>query len=393
MHVELIKNIFSVGYVDWNVRDFHSYETTRGATYNAYLIKDQKTALIDTVKAPFAKDLLENIGSVIDPAKVDYVVCNHAEPDHAGALAQVLKALPNAALVCNAKCDATLSRFFDTSGWKKEIVETGDQISLGKRTLQFIGTPMVHWPESMFTYVPEDKLLFSMDAFGQHYSTSQKFDDEVSLETAVFEAKTYYANIITPYGRNVSLTMEKVKYLDIKIIAPSHGIVWRTHTQKIIDLYSNWVVCRAQPKVLVLYDSMWGSTEKMAQTILEGASVPGIEAHLIHVRRSSLTQIATEVLDAAAIVCGSSTLNRGLMPAMGSVLTYLRGLRPMNKIGFAFGSYGWSKGGIEEVERYLKETGWDILHEPIMTQYSPAPDVLEECKEAGKKLAERVLGA
>ena len=389
MNTALRENIDWVGYVDWAVRDFHGYNTARGATYNAYLVRDEKTALIDAVKAPYADELLKNIAALADPAGIRYVVCNHAEPDHAGGLSRVMAALPAATLVCDQKCAAALSQHHDTSGWKMQIVATGDTVSLGRRTLRFLETPMVHWPESMFTYVPEEQLLFSMDAFGQHYATSQRFDDQVSFATAMEEARTYYANIVMPFGKQVAALLKKTAKLDISMIAPAHGVIWRKHIPAILEAYRNWADCRPKPKVLVIYDTMWDSTGQMARAILAGASLPGVEAQLIHVRNSNLTRIATEVLDAAAIAFGSSTLNQGLMPMAAAVLTYLKGLRPVGKVGLAFGSYGWSTGGPEAVDKYLQAMKWEVLRAPLKAQYRPTPEVLDECRAAGTMLAEK----
>jgi len=389
MNTTLRDDIDWVGYVDWTVRDFHGYETPRGATYNAYLVRDGKTALIDTVKAPFARQLLDNVVRLTDPSKVDYVVVNHAEPDHASALPAVFEALPNATLVCDKKCVAALSHHFDIAGWKIQVVATGDTLPLGKRTLQFIETPMVHWPESMFTYVPEEKLLFSMDAFGQHYATSGRFDDEVPLSTVMEEARSYYATIVMPYGKQVAQVLEQAATLEIDMIAPAHGVIWRSRLGEILEAYKSWCVCRPKPKVVVFYDTMWDSTGQMARAIHEGASVAGVEAVLIHIRRSNLTRIATEMLDAATVAFGSPNLNRGMMPMAGAVLTYLHGLRPVGKAGFAFGSYGWGKGGPEAVDERLKAMEWEILRQPLKAQYRPTPEVLDECRQAGKMLADK----
>ena len=396
MNTTLRKNIDWVGYVDWTIRDFHSYETARGATYNSYLVRDEKTALIDTVKAPFADRLLRNVSALTDLSDIDYVVCNHAEPDHAGGLPRVMKALPGATLVCNKKCVAALSRHFDTahfdtSAWRIRVVTSGDTLPLGQRTLQFIDTPMVHWPESMFPFIPEEKLLFSMDAFGQHYATSGRFDDEVPLCTLMEEAKAYYATIVTPYGKQVAGVLEQAATLDIEMIAPAHGVIWRSQIAKIVEAYKDWSVCRPKAKVLVIYDTMWDSTGQMARAIHQGASLAGVEAVLIHIRRSNLTTIATEVLDSATVAFGSATLNRGMMPMAGAVLTYLKGLRPVGKAGFAFGSYGWGKGGPEAVGDCLENMGWQVLREPLKAQYRPMPKVLDECREAGKALAQKAL--
>ena len=392
MNTTLYDNIDWVGAIDWNIRDFHSYETVRGATYNAYLVRDEKTALIDTVKAPFADRLLQNVAALCDTSRVEYVVCNHAELDHSGALPHVLRALPQATLLCDKKCAAALGEHFDTSGWKIRVVANGEEISLGRRTLRFLETPMVHWPESMATYVPEEKLLFSMDAFGQHYATSERFEDEVDQDMVMQEAKTYYANIVMPYGKAVLKTLDALAGLPITMIAPSHGLIWRRNlAATILAAYRNWASHRPQPKVLVIYDSMWESTAAMAQAILDGAAQPGVSASLISIRRSNLTHIATEVLDAAAVAFGSSTLNRGLMPMAAATLCYLEGLRPLGKAAVAFGSYGWGPGGPEAVDQALRRLGWEILREPLRARYRPTAETLGECRQVGQLLADRAM--
>jgi flavorubredoxin len=391
MHTPLRENIDWVGCLDWNVRDFHSYDTPRGATYNAYLVRDEKTALIDAVKEPFAAELLRNVSELCDPGEVRYVVCNHAEPDHSGALAEVLRAMPEAVLVCDRKCRVALGQHYDTSAWQFQIVATGDAISLGRRTLRFIETPMVHWPESMFTYVPEEKVLFSMDAFGQHFATNERLDDEVELAGLMAEAKTYYANIVMPYGKQVVKCLDSIADLPIEMLATSHGVIWRSHVGEILEAYREWSVCRPRPKVLVVYDTMWESTTAMARAIVEGAAAPGVDVQLLHARRASLTRIATEALDAAAIALGSSTLNREMMPALSAVLCYLKGLRPTGKVAFAFGSYGWGRGGPEAIGQWIGEMGWEVLREPLKAQYRPTPEILDECRAAGRMLAEKAV--
>ena len=393
MNITLRENIDWVGYVDWTIRDFHSYDSDRGSTYNAYLVRDAKTALIDTVKAPYADDLLAKVSALCPLEKVDYVVCNHAEPDHSGALPKVLAAMPRADLICDKKCADILAENYDVSAWKMRIVATGDAISLGRRTLSFIETPMVHWPESMFTFVPEEKMLFSMDAFGQHYASAERFDDESPLATVMEEAKTYYANIIMPYGKSVKACIDRIKDLDIEIIAPSHGIIWRRHIGEILAAYRRWMNFNAQPKVLVVYDTMWESTGAMAQAILEGAALPGVQTKLIHLRRSNLTGLAAEVLDAAAVAFGSPTLNHNMMPAAAAALCYLEGLKPRGKSCFAFGSYGWGKGGVENVDLQLRNIGWEIIREPLRAKYRPTAAMLDECRQAGKLLAQKALAA
>ena len=322
------------------------------------------------------------------PAReVAYVVCNHAEPDHSGAAAGDAP-MPGATVLCDAKCRQALSQHYDTSAWKFQVVADGQSVALGDRSLQFVETPMVHWPESMFTYVPEVQLLFSMDAFGQHYATAERYDDRVPADALMEEAKTYYANIFMPYGAAVGPCLDKVAELDVGTIAPSHGVIWRRDVAGIIAAYRDWFAGRSKAKVLVIYYTMWESTERMAATIAEGASRPGVEVQLLHLGQASLTRIATEALDAAALAVGSPTLNRGMMPAAAALFCYLEGLRLPVKAAFAFGSYGWGPGGPLAVHQGLKSLNWDILCDPLKCKYSPTPEVLDECRQAGVRLAE-----
>ncbi len=391
MTTELAENVHWVGHVDWDIRDFHGYRTDRGSSYNAYLIVEEQTVLVDTVKALFAEDLISSVKTVLGDRQLDIVICNHAEPDHSGSIGVVLKEYPNAELVCNAKCKKALELHYDTEGWHFKIVADGEVLDLGTRKLTFVETPMVHWPESMFTYMQPDGILFSMDAFGQHYASEGRFDESEDLDVLLEEAKTYYANIVMLYGKPIAKVLDKSAGLDIKLIAPSHGVMWKKHIGKIVERYLDWVVCRPSAKVLVMYDTMWGSTKKMAQAIAEGAKEGGAQVVLLNVRESHITDVATETLDAAVLACGSATLNMSVMPQMAAALTYLRGLRPVGKMGRAFGSYGWGKGGPEEVHKYLEEMKCDLLGDPIRSQFVPRDDSLEECRVAGREMAAKAL--
>ena len=392
MNVELAEKVYWVGYVDWDIRDFHGYWTERGSTYNSYLILDEKIALVDTVKAPFAEHLLGSISPLLDGRKPDYIICNHAEPDHSGSLPKVLQAYPQAELVCDSKCQGMLAHYYDTSGWNFKIVAEGDVLSLGKRQIKFIETPMVHWPESMFTFLEPDGILFSMDAFGQHLASEGRFDDEVDPVIALDEAKIYFANIVMLYGKPIAKVLGKAGDLGIKLIAPSHGVMWRSHIDKIVSAYADWVLCKATDKVLVVYDTMWGSTDMMAQAIADGVREGGAKAKVIRIRESHITEVATEALDAAVLAFGSPTLNMTLMPQMAAALTYLKGLRPVGKAGQAFGSYGWGKGGPEEVHKYLHEgIKCEILGDPIRSQFVPDAGKLDECRAAGRAMAAKAL--
>lgn len=394
MNRKIVEGIHWVGFVDWSVRDFHGYVTTRGSTYNSYLVLDREPAVVDTVKAPYAANLLANIAELVKFEDIRWVVCNHAEPDHSGSLPALIAACPNATLVCDQKCKDILAIYYDTSAWKFKVVKTGDKLPLGRRTLEFIETPMTHWPESMATWVPQDRLLFSMDAFGQHYATSGRFDDEVDDALLFEEAKTYVANILMLYTVPVTKAVAAVKSLNPQIICPSHGVVWRSKIQRMLDAYDKWDICAPVRKVVVLYDTMWKSTEMMAEAIVAGAIAeggPGLDVKLLHVRANTGTVIATEMLDAAAFAAGSPTLNGTLMPVVADVLTYLKGLRPAHKAGFAFGSYGWGRGGPEEVEHYLQQMKVDLLRPVLKLNYKPSPAGLAECREAGRLLARHAL--
>ena len=391
MTKEIIKDIEFVGYVDWNLRDFHSFETKRGVTYNSYLITDLKIALIDAIKAPFYEVLIENIRKKVSLDSIDYIIVNHAEPDHAGSLRELVKVCKKAKIVCTQKCKEVLSGYNDISSWNFQIVKNGDILSLGKRTLEFIETPMVHWPESMFTYVKEDKCLFSMDAFGQHYSSSNKFDDEVDLCEAMEEGKRYYANIIMPYGKQVSGVLEKLSKYDIKLIIPAHGIIWRKYLKEILDAYHRWANFISKPKVLIVYDTMWQSTKLMAEAIYSGASEKNIEAKIMSIRAAGMTDIVTELLDSAAIAFGSATLNMGMMPMMGALLTYVKGLSPKNKAAVLFGSYGWGKGAVEDMIEFLGKTGFELINKNVKAKWVPSEKILKECVDLGKILAERAI--
>ena len=406
---ELRPGIDQVGYVDYNVRDFHSYDTRLGATYNAYLVRDEKVALIDTVKAPFAEQLKRNVAALVALDSVDYLVCLHAEMDHSGALPEMVRACPNAVVVCNAKCREALAGFYDVSDWKFQIVNSNETLSLGKRSLTFVNVPMVHWPESTVCYMPEEKILFSNYAFGQHIATSNRFDDECDLPKLLEEAKSYYANIVAPYGRQTLKVLDVVGTLELELIAPAHGVIWRSHIKEILDEYPKWASGQYAPRVLVIYDTMWQSTELMAEEIYAGAvefgqtlakenpNEPRLDVHLMHARKTTLTRMAAEALDAAAIAFGSATLNANLMPRMAAVLAYFQGLKFREKTALAFGSFGWGVGGPEAIHKTLETLKYPVLDlSPLKAKQRPDATTLEACRNAGAALAkaawERYLG-
>ncbi len=383
---KIADNIYWVGAVDWNLRNFHGYITPRGSTYNAYLIVDEKIALIDTAKAPFSSELIERISSVVDCSKIDYVVSNHVEMDHSGALAAMRAAAPKAELVADKRAAEDINRHFKAN-WNFKIVKTGDSISLGKRSLAFVEVPMVHWPDSMVTYCPEEKILFSNDAFGQHIASHERFDDECSWEDVRGEAAKYYANIVLPLAGPAAKAVETVSRLEIRMIAPSHGIIWRNHVADIVSCYKDWAANRTRKKAVVVYDTMWNSTEKMARAIAEGLAVGGVETKYFCLRTSDMSEIMKEVLDAKAIIVGSPTLNNGMLPTVAGFLTYMKGLKPKGRIGFAFGSFGWAGGGTAAVEAELKATGIEITRPSMTCKYVPDPNEIDGCFNAGQEYA------
>lgn len=390
---ELAKGIYSVGAVDWDVRDFHGYSTYRGTTYNAFLIIDDKVTLFDTVKASHTEELLQNIKKIIDPAKIDYIVVNHVEMDHSGSLPAMMELIKPEKLICSPMGQKAIVDHFHREDWPFEVVKSGDEISLGKRTIHFIETRMLHWPDSMFSFIKEDGILFSSDAFGQHYATSERFDDEVNMAEVMHECAKYYANILYLYSPLIKKLLAAVgaMNLNIKMIAPDHGIIWRTHIDKILEAYGRWSNNEVKKKVLVIYDSMWHSTESMAHAVESGLRETGVSTRLINLKYHHRSDVMTEVLDAKAIVLGSSTLNNGMLPRMAGFLMYMRGLKPANKFGATFGSYGWSGEAAGLMKTALEEMRIEVIEENLRMKYVPDEQKLAECVELGQRIGKRVI--
>lgn len=388
---ELSKGIYWVGVVDWNLRDFHGYETPKGGTYNAYLVVDEKIALIDTVKAPFAGEMLKRIEQIVDPSKIDYVISNHVEMDHSSSISAVLKIAPNAKVFASSKGQTGLSEYYKEEGfddWDLNIVKTGDELSLGQRTLMFIEATMLHWPDSMQTYVKEDSILFSNDAFGQHVATSKRFDDEV--DDVMEDAGIYYANILLPFGSQVLKYVEKLKELGVspEMIAPAHGVIWRRDVSRVMTQYLKWATGETSPKVIVIYDTMWGSTEKMAMEIVEGARESGVEVRLRHLRKNDWSLTMKEVMDASVVAIGSPTMNNNMFFTISGFLTYMKGLRPKDKKYFLFGSYGWGGGAVKGMEKELESAKFELAMESMQIKFRPYEEDKRTCREIGYKLGE-----
>ena len=389
--IEIAKDIYDVGVIDWNIRDFHGYSTYQGTSYNAFLIVDEKITLIDTVKKEFSDQLLENIAKIVNPKKIDLVISNHTEMDHSGSLQRVMHKIgEDKPLYCSKMGLKNLSRHFPQK-WNYHSVANGETLSLGKRTLTFLETRMLHWPDSMFTYVKEDKILFSSDAFGQHYAGHEKFDDQVG-DLIMPHAKKYFANILLLYSPLIVKLLEKVAELGLEIdmICPDHGVIWRKDPGKIISAYAKWSRQEPEQKAVVVYDTMWHSTETMAEEIVQGIVEEGVIARPIHIRSSHRSEIMTEVLDSAAVIVGSPTINNQLFPTVSDFLTYMKGLKPKNKIGAAFGSYGWSGESVNLITQELEAMKFDIIDPGVKIQYVPDQDGKNACLELGRKIGKAI---
>lgn len=389
--VEIKENVYWLGVLDWNIRYFHgaTYSTNRGTTYNSYLLLDEAPTLIDTCFTPFAGELLTSLRRLLDPQKLRYVVVNHVETDHSGALPAVMEASPQAQIICSAKAAPALEKLFG-GNWPKQVVKTGDAISIGRRTLTFIEAPMLHWPDSMFTYVPEEKLLLPNDAFGQHLCSSTRFDDDTDAAVIMQEAQKYYANILLPFGPLVLKKITEIVKMNlaIEMIAPSHGIIWRKDPGKIIDAYVSWAKGENKNKAVIAYETIWGSTEKMAHAILEGLVQGGMEAKLYKMSASDASEVIADLLDAELLVVGSPTMNRDFLPKLSPFLDDLAALKPRNKRAALFSSSGWSGGAVTELTGRITKAGLTVA-DSLEIFWAPSASELENCRQFGLRLADR----
>jgi flavorubredoxin len=386
--IQVSDHVYWVGAIDWSIRDFHGYTTPHGSTYNAYLVMADKITLIDTVKGPFMEEMLARVASVVDPSKIDYIISNHSEQDHSGCLIDVIGRVRPEKVFASAVGVKTIRDIFHANV-EIAAVKDGETLSLGNMDLKFMETRMIHWPDSMFTYLEKDGLLFSQDAFGMHLATFERFADELPADMLEYEAATYYANIVLPYSPVVLKALEKVTATGwaIKIFAPDHGPVWRKDLGFMIDLYKRWAAQKPGNKAVVVYATMWHSTEMMAKAIAESMAREGVCVKLLSMNDVHRSEVVYEVLEAGALVVGSPTLNNNILPQMADVMTYLKGLKPANLIGAAFGSFGWSGESVRDLEAILKEMKVEIAAEAVSTKHVPGGDVLEKCAELGKTVA------
>ncbi len=384
--VQITEDIYWVGAIDWSIRDFHGYNTPRGSTYNAYLILADKITLIDTVKRPFMDELLARISSIIDPKDIDYIVSNHSEMDHSGSLTEMIDIIEPEKVFASKMGKKALNEHY---GLEVEDVENGGELDLENLTIKFLETRMIHWPDSMFSYVPERKILFSQDAFGMHLASSERYADELSEEILRQESDTYYANIVLPYSPMVKRTLDKVGEMNLELdfICPDHGPIWRGEKiPTILGWYGEYVEQKPKQKAVVLYDTMWGSTKKMARSIADGLIESGAEVKIINARANNRSVLITELLFAGALVAGSPTLNQDIFPTLADMLLYAKGLKPQNLIGASFGSFGWSGEAPTNMQKILEDMGVDIVAEPLKLTYVPTEEDLIECRNFGRKI-------
>ncbi len=387
--MEIKENIYWVGAKDWNLREFHGYATPYGSTYNSYLIIDEKITLVDGVKHYMAAENLARSESQTDFSKLAYVVVNHVEMDHSGNIPEIMKLAPQAQIVTNMAGKMALEAHFDTTGWQYVIVKSGESLSIGKRTLEFMTTPMLHWPDSMMTYVKEDKLLLSNDGFGQHYASSALMVKDAPFDMVMENAKSYYANILFPFGSQASKALQTAGDLglDIEMIAPSHGLIWsgKNEVSAILNNYAKWASGQNEGKAVIVYDSMWGATASladMAMSVFQDAGIPVIK-HCLATK--NVSDIMPDFLDAKYVLIGNPTLNNQLFPRVAGFVTYMRGLAPKNKVALAFGSYGWKAGVLNQIQQVFDELGWQSLP-PFEEKYTPKSDVLEKFKSQVEEL-------
>ncbi|MCD6328651.1 FprA family A-type flavoprotein [bacterium] len=373
------------------MRNFHGYQTRRGTTYNAYLVMADKITLIDTVKGPFADEMLSRIASVIEPEKIDYIISNHAEFDHTGALPRTIQVAKPTKVFASVMGVKVLSNLFDLD-IDVTPVKNGESLSLGNMNLSFIHTPMLHWPESMVTYLAEDEILFSQDAFGMHLASTERFDDELPYDVIAEEAAKYYANILLPFSPLITKLLKSLPTLGLsfKIVAPTHGPIWRKSFSDILNWYSNWAEQQPSMRAVIVYDTMWNSTDIMARAICDGLAEGGASVSTMPLGSTHRSDVATAVMHAGALILGSPTINNGIFPSIAETMTYLKGLKPKNLIGAAFGSFGWSGEAVGHLNELLKSMNVRLISDGIKASYVPNADALEKCRALGKAVAERL---
>ena len=393
MSFKIKNNVFWVGKIDWELRKFHGneYSTHRGSTYNSYLIKEEKTVLIDTVWMPFSKEFVENLSKEIDLEKIDYVIANHAEIDHSGSLPELMERIPNTPIYCTANGVKSLKGHYHKD-WNFKVVKTGDTLDLGNgKQLIFVEMRMLHWPDSMASYLTGDNILFSNDAFGQHYASEYMYNDLVDQNELFMECIKYYANILTPFSALVDKKIKEVLALNIPIdiIATSHGVIWRDNPTQIVEKYLTWANDYQENQITILYDTMWDGTKRMAEAITKGIREidKNVNVKLYHIAKTDKNDIITEIFKSRIILVGSPTIGGGILSGVAEILEMIKGMRFKNKKAASFGCYGWSGESIKVIKEHLEKSGFSVINDGIRALWNPDDESLEKCVEFGREIA------
>ncbi len=393
MSFEINNNVKWVGKIDWELRRFHGdeYSTHKGSSYNSYLVRDEKTVLIDTVWNPFSKEFVENLKKEIDLKEIDYIIANHGEVDHSGAFLELMREIPDTPIYCTENGVKSLKGQYHKD-WNFKTVKTGDKLNIGERDLIFIEAPMLHWPDTMMTYMTVDNILFSNDAFGMHYASEKMYNDLVDQDELYSEAVKYYANILTPFSKMVTNKIKEVLSLEVPVdmICPSHGIIWRDNPTQIVEKYLEWADDYQENQITVMYDSMWENTKKMAEAIVEGIKEADSEVmvKVYNISKTDKNDIITEVFKSKAILVGSSTINGGILSGVAGILEEIKGLLFMNKKAASFGSYGWAPKSVKIMNKTLEDSKFELINEGLTINWTPDEEGIKKSIEFGKEAAE-----
>lgn len=394
MKKNIINNVWWVGKNHWDLREFHGseFKTEKGSSYNSYLILEDKIGLIDTVYEPFSNDFVKNLSREVDIKKIDFIVVNHAEPDHSGALASLLEIIPEVPVYCTENGIKSLTGLYHKSSWNLVPVKTGDRIKVSEgKELVFIQAPMIHWPDSMFCYLTGDNILFSNDAFGQHYCSELLFNDLVDQGELWAEAMKYYANIITPFSHLVSRKLEEIKDMNLKIdfICTSHGVCWRDNPSQILEKYAEYASGYAENQISIIYDTMYHGTSTIAENIVIGISEadPNVNVKLFSASNTDISDLITEIFKSKAIMIGSPTVHNGVLYTIAGLMEFVNGMKFKNKKASSFGTYGWRDLSSKVIYNGLKEAGFEMIMEPISANWRPDEHLQEQCREYGRKFA------
>ena len=393
MSIQIKPNIYWVGAIDWGLRHFHghTYYTKRGGTYNSYLIMDEIPTLVDAVLGDFSQEMIDRIKEITSLESIKQIIVNHVEPDHSGALPELLKLIPHAKLFGTAKCKEGLAKYYQ-SNWNFQVVKTGDSISTGQKTVKFLEASMIHWPDSMFSYIPQEKLLLPNDGFGQQWACNERFDDEVDQAILYEETVKYYSSILWPWSTVIKQKLDELQNLswEIDMIAPAHGLIWRQNPKRVMDWYHKWSSNESDKKVVIVYETMWNSTKQMAEAIGQGLQEVGIPYQIFDINQTDKTDVLTAMLDAKAYLFGSAAYDGDMLPNLAGFMHYLRGCHPQGRIAGSFGSFGWGGGATKALEQFITDMKVEMPIPSLTLQWRPNSEEIEKCKQFGRKFGEKI---